>query len=246
MALKFLVLFCLLQFYALQSVKGQVHKTVDCLVDHPEPPFQCNVSKISVDDQGKHVALPGEQINVTTNIADVAGIHLAYNTTQLPTGLDVIFPKAEKFIAIGCGIKSIKRENFKGFHELIILDLRRNDIEDLPVDVLADLKILHIFAICGNHIKVLPPNLLATNVDLKIFVAMYNKIEELPENFFANNPKMDIVYVGGNSLKSIKVDFTKLHQITKILLNQNACIDLSFQKGEGQLEDFQKTLKEKC
>lgn len=216
-----------------------------CIIDQLEPPFVCNTTLLSSDNVITH--LDSEVIELTSNYSyHVELLFTDVKMDHFPKGLGNMFPLTDMILAVHCGLKSLRKEDLEKLDLVTVLSFQGNEIEELPDDVLEPLTNLEVFIISENRIKVLPESLIMTNVLLIVFIADDIMIEELPEKLFANNPDIAIISFKNGALKSIKVDFTNLQQLDAVALNNNTCVDASFDKIDDQVAEFQEMLKEKC
>jgi Leucine-rich repeat (LRR) protein len=75
------------------------------------------------------------------------------------------------------------------------------------------------------EIEKLPENLFKNLKMLIIIDLNTNELTHLPKNLFADNLQLETVWLYGNKLQTIDVDFTKLPKIKTIYLRSNVCIN---------------------
>lgn len=248
MGLKLSIVFQLWCLLAVSDGSGLNFILIFCNVLQGKPPYDCYERSGIKTGDGYFEAddSPDVPLSLTSNFSNVAEIIVWYNLTQVPTGLATTFPDLTILRMNGCGLQSIKREDFKLLNKLELLSLSNNKIVDLPVDVFSDLNHLETLILSFNQIKVLAPQLLAANKKLDAFSAENNPIEVLPEHFFDENHNLTVAVLDNCLLKSIKVDFTKLKAIKVVSFIHNTCVNATFTYTESKLEQFSKVLKEKC
>lgn len=229
----------------------------------------CATSELSVnchfDSQGTFYACLVTHLNITTDgvtIVSANGTHrdhdhtnhnvTAFSThgenhiTYLPNGVGKVFENLKTFSAVNCGLKFIKRENFKDMEKILFLNLGSNQIETVPEDALHDLPVVELIVFCGNNLKTLSEDLLENAKRLLHFRADLSHAETLPEKFFDSNQDLERVSIRHGKLKSIKVDFTKFQNITEIHFEGNPCTNKTFFKAQDSIVEFQQSLRETC
>lgn len=89
-------------------------------------------------------------------------------------GIEEIFPRLVRLIIYNCGLKSIKRQDLHGLEQLELLQLTRNALKSLPVDLFVGLTKLHEIDFARNQVQFMSSKLLEPiedngleNVDLR-------------------------------------------------------------------------------
>jgi len=198
--------------------------------------------------------------SANTKISSVAGEHLAgktiydvervglRNKTKLqhfPNNLGSFFPNLTFIQLKYNSLKELNPENLQFMQKLEVLLLPGNQLSDLNAKLFDDVVNLKHLDLSGNRIKVLPNKLLARLKMLKRFEATDNLIEVIPNDFFNSNKVITEIYLNGNKLRKILVDFTKLKGLRKLQLLGNVCISKEFHQELDKIET-QKEITLKC
>lgn len=126
------------------------------------------------------------------------------------------------------------------------LNLQDNIIETFNDQIWLTQKRLKTLNIGGNKIKgTFTEKLLWNLVELETFIANRNFIEVLPALVFTNNTKLQFINLNNNWFLSIRVDFTKLKMLTKVLGIQNNCTDF-FLNSEVNAANMTSFVIQKC
>jgi Leucine-rich repeat (LRR) protein len=133
-------------------------------------------------------------------------------------------PKFKGLWIIRSGLKYVERRQLAKMPQLTKLSLGLNLIEHLPEDAFNDLVNLEELYVRDNQIKVLPPKLLWNLPNLKDFSARENQIEFIPRNLFKTNRQLEDLWLYGNKITRIEVDFTLLPKLNYLDLIRNTCI----------------------
>lgn len=127
------------------------------------------------------------------------------------------------------------------------LTISEASVDFLPDDVLADLPNLTKFLIgeCP-HLDRLPKKFLINERKLKVLAASFNGLKILQRDLFKTNLKLEELYLNGNNLKKIYVDFTRLTALKIIDLNLNKCISQKWETKKESIQLFQDKINRQC
>jgi Leucine-rich repeat (LRR) protein len=135
-------------------------------------------------------------------------------------------------------------------NNLNVLDLENNEIEFLPNDTFNDLKNLVYLKLNGNKLTELSQPILSHLHKLHTFTAFKNKITRIDAEFFAHNENLRWIYLAGNSIDNLEVDFTQIKYLRAVDLRKNAgkcnfLFNVNF-KPNMTLEIFQSNVTQYC
>lgn len=167
----------------------------------------------------------------------------------LPNGFGKMFPNLSYMEVRETPLMALKRSNFAGMSKLIVLYIDDTKILSLPNDLFADMKSLKELTISKSFVTILPANIFLPLESLKLFNGKYNKISRLSSDLFRGNPLMESInLIGNDELQDIKIDFTKLNNITEIYLFQCGCINSYYLKSSPTftLIGLQYAIKIRC
>lgn len=154
----------------------------------------------------------------------------------IPRGIDKIYPNITYLYIENCGLKSISRDDFKGFDKLIVLKLDKNELKILPDDLFKGMLQLNEISFAANKIEI---------VSSKLFAPI--KTDELCLVDFRENVKIDATFIKGKSFVSFEMLMEMLDTecISPIEVEQNTIIKDAKEKHketavEG-LDDLRRT-----
>lgn len=133
---------------------------------------------------------------------------------------------------------------------LLILNLDNNEIEVIPRDTFYDLHNLVFLKLNGNKIMELRPPLVDHLHHLHTFSAVNNKISQVDSRFFRKNRRIKWVYLAGNRIEQLGIDFRHFRHLKAVDLrrNSNDC-SLLFNfnhKSNFTVANFQKNVTRFC
>ncbi|KAG4076649.1 hypothetical protein HA402_001936 [Bradysia odoriphaga] len=182
-------------------------------------------------------------------IDQVGGVHVTGNGNEnvgsiefnsgfmftLPDGLGRVFENV-KIIRIGnsnssLGLRRIWRSSLQNLRDLLVLDVKRNEIELLDEDCLWDLPSLEIFRLVDNELKELHELTFDKNKQLTEVHLSGNKLETLPKRLFASNHLLKYIDLENNSLRTIDEQIFMMNR--RVLI-----IDLSSNRLESLPRDL--------
>lgn len=134
--------------------------------------------------------------------------------------------------------------------KLIILNLDQNEIETIPSHTFYDLHSLVFLKLNGNKLKELAPPLVNRLHKLHTFSAVNNKITRIDANFFRFNIKIKWVYLYGNKIENLLINFRNLKHLKAVDLRQNpGNCSLLYNKNlrsNFTVENFQRNVTRFC
>ncbi|XP_037043076.1 leucine-rich repeat and death domain-containing protein 1-like [Bradysia coprophila] len=153
----------------------------------------------------------------------------------LPDGLGRVFENV-KTIRIGnsnssLGLRRIWRSSLTNLKGLLVLDVKRNEIELLDEDCLWDLPSLEIFRLVDNELKELHELTFDKNKQLTEVHLSGNRLETLPKRLFASNQLLNYIDLENNSLRIIDEQIFMMNRHVLI-------IDLSSNRLESLPRDL--------
>lgn len=192
----------------------------------------------------------GEHNSTKTNKDVLVFSNQFTKTTHLPNGIGLVFPRLTRFFVVASKLKFITRRNFVGLTRLQILDLRFNEIENIPNDAFLDLFSLEVLTLSGNQLTSLPTNCFVTMLSLRYFDASDNQIESFDDEIFTQNENLHEILLEHNKISRITTNLSRFKDIGFIDLRDNVCVvDKFYLRGFPNLislDDFQKTINERC
>ncbi|MYL10848.1 MAG: leucine-rich repeat protein, partial [Cenarchaeum sp. SB0669_bin_11] len=125
------------------------------------------------------------------------------------------------------GIGSLKAGDFGGLSNLKSLDLRRNQLTELPEDLFAGLSNLQTISFESNRLRQLPARLFAGLASLEQLNLFGNELAQLPEGLFAGLSRLESVTIGSNRISSLPGGlFAGLSNLKLIKLSVNDIVAL--------------------
>lgn len=146
------------------------------------------------------------------------------------------FPNLKKFSVRHCGLKIIKRANFKNMEGLKILDFVDNEIETIPSDALDDLDSLIVLDFKQNRIRALDPDTFYLVKELQQLILSNNLLTVLPEGTFRNNKKLWGLWLNDNNLKTINVRLSEMGSLKKVFASDNNCVDIDYDSSKHSID----------
>ena len=173
----------------------------------------------------------------------------------LPESLAKSFPNLIEYKAMNCVIKNVSDKIFEDLYELLLLNLKGNEIAAIAIDAFKDLGKLEFLDLSDNQIRFIDPELFEPLSSLELLTLSQNKIELLSDetfeslrslqeiflkdnqlvkiavNLFKNNQKLKWISLTNNKLKIIpsKV-FERLTQLNTVHLQGNICVDRRYSR----------------
>lgn len=146
-------------------------------------------------------------------------------------------PILKDFLLSADGSLTLHENFFQKNEELREVVLLRTQLEALPANLFNNNLLLEAVFISNCSIKSIDEGLFETNPNLAAVSLSSNKIEHLPKDLFKNNLWIEVIDFGENVLKTIDVDFTELHFIDYIDLEDNVCIDAYYEADSHRYDN---------
>lgn len=203
--------------------------------------YGCKAKKLNVTTRntrideviGAHETRKSEQ-DVTTFFAFNAG------AKYIPKRLGFKFVNLKTLMITKSDLRLIEFRDFKNMKKLQKLFLPQNHIEKLPLCIFKYSENLEFINLSGNQIESLNEDVFLNLPNLQQFVADENKISYLEVGLFRNNLNLRKISMKGNELTKIEINFMKIKGVELVELEQNPCVDLTFNSLEGlSLREFQ-------
>ena len=96
--------------------------------------------------------------------------------------------------------------NYQECQKQVILDLTRNNIITIPKNYFYDLVLLQELNLKENQIREIPVELFQNNVELTILTLGNNRIKSLESNTFNGLVKLEELYLYSNQLENIPIE----------------------------------------
>ena len=148
----------------------------------------------------------------------------------------------DKLTLEGNGLKEIGRSSFRRLREIRAINLSKNHIKQLPLELFHGLDILEL-NLDYNDISKIPEELFTNQTNIKRIDLAHNKLSYIPEDLFNHLKSVEVLHLEHNqiteiddeafpiescSLRKIYLQNNKINRIPKSLLQQQAnYIDLS-------------------
>lgn len=113
------------------------------------------------------------------------------------------------------------RQSFEGWQNLKSLDLRFNQIREIPEDVFADLTQLRKIDLSNNFITVLPNGLFGSMRYLIKFIFNENSIEIFDAGIFQRNNNLEEIHLWHNKIKAVRINLKNHKKLETIDLREN-------------------------
>lgn len=161
-------------------------------------------------------------------------------------GVGQKFSALKNFEIRGATIKFVERRDFVNMDQLTLLTMEGMSLKFLPEDLLADLPNIERVYFVNCKIRNIPENFFSEQKNMNKLILSGNILEVLHKDLFKSSPKLREIDLTNNNLKSILVDFTKLHAIERIFLLDNSCMNVSWDRDKEPIVDFQKEVRSRC
>lgn len=144
---------------------------------------------------------------------------------RLPQKLGLLFQSLEILRASQIGLKSIVKDDFADMKMLRTLILSYNQLATLLFDAFNNLKDLEKLNLEGNKIRSLHVAIFSEITSLKIISLAENRLQRL-DDVFQRNFLLEEIYLEGNQLKSINVEFSNrtLLKLVNLKNNSEICV----------------------
>lgn len=134
-------------------------------------------------------------------------------------------PLLRNFLLSADGNVTLHENTFQQNEELKEVVFLRTQLGVVPTNLFQNNLLLEAIFLQFCLITSIDENLFAANPSLAAVSLNSNQIEHLPEGLFKNNLFLEIIDFGENVLKTIDIDFTELHFLDWVDLEDNVCID---------------------
>lgn len=194
------------------------------------------------------------------NSGDVEALNINFNPSiVIFSGIGEKFGNLQRLQIIDDGLKFLDRNNFLNLPHLQELSLHHNPFKFIAEDVFWDLINLEHLNIHKCQLEKVPSRLLFSMPNLEGVDLSENVLSFIPKTFFKYNIKLQEVFLKGNNLKKIEIDFMKFGKINTVDVSENVCINKKwYSKTEGwysnlhltstseSLQELQQVIKQKC
>jgi len=162
------------------------------------------------------------------NFKDIISIDILYptNLTQVPHFILAKFPKLRQIRMMNTGITSLNAESFRYGHNLMQLDLRRNQISIVPANVFDNLNRLESINLAYNKINRIVPGAFNHIPALRTVILSNNHIETIETNSFTDAANLTELYLESNAIHNIEIDAVKIPKLEIISLKDNRLTSL--------------------
>ncbi|KAF2886185.1 hypothetical protein ILUMI_19988 [Ignelater luminosus] len=156
----------------------------------------------------------------------------ATNGTLIKISSDIFLRK--QFVSLKAAIlqydniRSITKRGFNGLSSLVLLDLTRNELEELNVNAFEGAESLKVLILSGNRIQYLHQRAFADLSSLIYLDLSRNNISDIPRNLFKHLPSLKYLDISRNplnivspgtalastSLAVLRISFSRLQEIS--------------------------------
>lgn len=200
----------------------------------------CHIEEKTIDDEDFTISSSKNYSTLALKIESKKGVKF------LPTNIFDVSPKLEVVRVSDCSVKTVNEKHFEGLSELTIINLVKNNIENIVSDAFGDLvslkylylsfnkirslsrstfsalKALEELSLDSNEIQFLPPEIFKSLVRIKKIELGHNELHYMDDNIFNNLASLTLIDLRDNYLMKIpKKMFISNSKLTKLFLNSN-------------------------
>lgn len=194
------------------------HNFGECEVD---PAICANLNDINTADENI-------VIRSYENIKNVISFDILSptNLTQIPLFILRKFPKLQQIRMINTGIKTLNANNFELGRNLMLLDLRRNQIDAIPAKIFSKLKRLESINLAYNQIERIEIGSFDDVPSLKTIILSNNQLKSIEAGSITGAGNLTELYLESNEIHSIGDDALNLPNLEIISLQDNQLTSL--------------------
>lgn len=211
--------------------------------------YKCLAHGVDVrSDQISIRTINGEHDSWKTNF-DVSRLeYVSVWSTFLPNGFSNFFPILRHMEVHDTPISALHRRNFVGLSHLISLSFENTKISEIPDDAFEDLLKLQELTLRKSFLKSLQPNVFNSLNNLRLFDVRDNMIGHLSRELFTENKNLESIYMSGNPLQDIQMNFTRFKNIAEVYMFNCRCINSYFVKKSStvSLAHLQDLIQKNC
>lgn len=146
--------------------------------------------------------------------------------TYVPRFIIRMFPKLRQLRMINAGITTLTSESFQSGEHLELIDMRDNQIIDIPMNVLVNLSRLKDVNLANNQISHIEPGAFDNIPSLTTLILSNNLLRIIEARSFTGAKNLHELYLESNSIRQIEMGALDLANLEILSLNNNRLVSI--------------------
>ena len=176
----------------------------------------------------------------TASISSLTISNQSGNQTEMSVASLVNLPNLELLELVSCDVKTLPVNFLDNFPHLLSLNLRDNQISQLPSQVFRSSTLLEL-VLSGNGLRTLPADVFAATPQLRLLDLSHNDLAALPGAIFSGLEHLEILDISHNRVQTLSEAILADNTFLRILdcrHNQLAAIDEMVFRKNNLLEEI--------